>query len=271
MKNNRVLLLGDGNVAADLAGELQDRGLTVDCYVHDGPIQNWRTELFDYLKSQYTTLNMAAYDVVLLAFTSERDVQRRIVQDLEDNVPDDMLFLVSAMSLSATEIASWFQHPERVIGFGYVPPLSSVKCLEATKPLQGKDVHAMRAAAFLQEALEREVAFVKDSAGLVMPRLVSMIVNEAVTALTEGVATAKDLDTAMKLGVNYPHGPLEWADQIGLDQVYATLLGVYEEQGEDRYRPAPLLRRMVLAKQLGIRTGQGFYNYDSGEGVENNA
>jgi 3-hydroxybutyryl-CoA dehydrogenase len=271
MKNNRVLLLGDGNVAADLAGELQDRGLTVDCFVHDGPIRNGQAELYEYLNAQYASLNMAAYDAVLLAFTSDRDVQRRIVQDLEGNVSDDMLFLVSAMSLSATEIASWFEVSERVIGFGYVPPLSGVKCLEAAKPLQGKDVHAMRAAAFLQEGLEREVAFVKDSAGLVMPRIVSCIVNEAVTALAEGVATVEDLDTAMKLGVNYPHGPLEWADQIGLDQVYATLLGVYEEQGEDRYRPAPLLRRMVLAKQLGIRTGEGFYNYEWDEGVENDA
>jgi 3-hydroxybutyryl-CoA dehydrogenase len=97
---------------------------------------------------------------------------------------------------------------------------------------------------------------------LVRARIVCCLINEAVTALMEGVASAADIDLAMKLGTNYPHGPLEWADQIGLDTVLGVMQGLFDEWGEDRYRPSPLLRRMVLAGKLGRKSGEGFYRYD---------
>jgi 3-hydroxybutyryl-CoA dehydrogenase len=262
-----VLLLGDGNVAAELSQELESKGYHIDSYLHDGPIAPWKEEIFLALQDEFESLEISAYDAVILAFTSERGSQRRIIRDLEPRVSSDTLFVVSAMAYSATEVASWFDYPERVIGFGFLPPFADVKCLEVARALQASDEAASRAEALLQ-GVGKEVVFVKDSAGLVLPRIVTMIINEAVTALTEQVATGTDIDTAMKLGTNYPHGPLAWADVIGLDQVYATLQGVYEEQGEDRYRPAPLLRRMVLANQLGVRTDLGFYPY---KGDEENA
>ncbi|MGZ4107862.1 MAG: 3-hydroxyacyl-CoA dehydrogenase family protein [Tumebacillaceae bacterium] len=265
--SKNVLLLDDGNVAAELSFELESKAYHIDSYLHDGPIASWKEEIFLSLQDEFERLEISAYDAVILAFTSERESQRRIIRDLEARVSEDTLFLVSAMAYSATEVASWFEYPERVIGFGFLPPFAGVKCLEVARALQSTDEAAARAEALLQ-GLGKEVVFVQDSAGLVLPRMVTMIINEAVTALTENVATAADIDTAMKLGTNYPHGPLEWADMIGLDQVYATLQGVYEEQGEDRYRPAPLLRRMVLADRLGVRTGLGFYPY---KGDEENA
>jgi 3-hydroxybutyryl-CoA dehydrogenase len=103
---------------------------------------------------------------------------------------------------------------------------------------------------------------VPDGPGLVFPRILCMIINEAAFALMEGVASAEDIDTAMKLGTNYPLGPLEWADRIGLDQVLGVLEGLQAEYGEDRYRPAPLLRQLVRAGHLGLSTGRGFYPYE---------
>jgi 3-hydroxybutyryl-CoA dehydrogenase len=102
---------------------------------------------------------------------------------------------------------------------------------------------------------------VTDGAGLVAPRIVSLIVNEAAHALMEGVASAEDIDSAVRLGANYPHGPLEWADLIGVDQVYAIIRGMAEEFREDRYRPAPLLRKMVSAGWMGRAAGRGFFKY----------
>ncbi|KEO80982.1 3-hydroxyacyl-CoA dehydrogenase family protein [Tumebacillus flagellatus] len=266
MTSKKVLVLGDGTVAAELALELKAKGYSVDDYLHPGPLESWNEKPFEYLASEFYRLEFASYEAFFVALTAERDVQRRVVRELEFRIPKQTPLFVSAMSLSATEIASWCQHPERLIGFGFVPPLSGVQCLEMTVPLQAdSSFFAEKAAESVLADLGREAEWVQDSAGLVLPRLVSVIINEAVTALVEGVANADDIDIAMKLGTNYPHGPLAWADRIGLDQVYATLQGVYDEQQEDRYRPAPQLRRLVMAKRFGVRSGQGFYRYEGGE------
>jgi 3-hydroxybutyryl-CoA dehydrogenase len=98
------------------------------------------------------------------------------------------------------------------------------------------------------------------------PRILSLIVNEAARALEEGVASAEEIDIAMRLGVNYPQGPLKWADQIGLDEVLAVLEGLQRETGDDRYRPAPLLKKLVSADFLGEITGRGFYVYKGSSG-----
>jgi 3-hydroxybutyryl-CoA dehydrogenase len=102
---------------------------------------------------------------------------------------------------------------------------------------------------------------VKDGPGLTFPRILSLIINEAARTLDEEVANAEEIDIAMRLGVNYPSGPLRWADHIGLDEVLAVLEGLHRDTGDDRYRPAPLLKKMVLAGWLGEQSGRGFYGY----------
>ena len=104
---------------------------------------------------------------------------------------------------------------------------------------------------------------VADGPGLVRARILCCLINEAIGALMEGVAIVEDIDKAMRLGTNYPFGPLAWADQIGLDTVLGVMTGLHKEWGEDRYRPSPLLRRKVLAGHLGKKSGRGFYIYDS--------
>jgi 3-hydroxybutyryl-CoA dehydrogenase len=121
------------------------------------------------------------------------------------------------------------------------------------------------AAEQLFKSLGKETIRVKDSAGLTFPRIVSLIINEAARSLEEGVASAEEIDIAMKLGVNYPQGPLRWADQIGLDEVLSVLEGLHRETGEDRYRPAPLLKKLVSAGFLGEVRGRGFYLYNESQ------
>jgi 3-hydroxybutyryl-CoA dehydrogenase len=117
----------------------------------------------------------------------------------------------------------------------------------------------------LFKALGKETVQVKDAAGLTFPRIVSLIINEAARSLEEGVAKAEEIDVAMRLGVNYPQGPLRWADQIGLDEVLAVLEGLQRETGDDRYRPAPLLKKLVIAGFLGETSGKGLYSYQEGQ------
>lgn len=101
----------------------------------------------------------------------------------------------------------------------------------------------------------------QDEVGLVYARILSLIINEAAFGLMEGIASPQDIDTAMRQGTNYPMGPLEWADTVGVDDIVAVLNGLHREIGEDRYRPAPLLRKLLYAKRLGLQSGRGFYTY----------
>ncbi len=113
---------------------------------------------------------------------------------------------------------------------------------------------------FLKE-IQLNYAKVPDKTGLVFPRILAMIINEAAQVYSENIASRDDIDTAMKLGTNYPFGPLEWADKLGIDLVYNILLALQRDFGEDRYRPHPALKEMVNLKTLGVKTGKGFYIY----------
>ncbi len=146
------------------------------------------------------------------------------------------------------------------IGFHALSPLASSNLVELTRSAQASDQSAECATAFFK-SLGKHVEWVRDAPGLVLGRIFSQLVNEACFALGEGVGSAEDIDVAMRSGYNYPRGPLEWADAVELDQVLATLDALYAELGEERYRVAPLLRRMVAEGKLGRSVGRGFFSY----------
>ena len=215
----------------------------------------------DYDAKLYPDADAAAISSSLVVETScfGEARKREILNKLDSGSPSAVI-LTSCLGFSTTRIASWAARPERVVGFATFYPLKDKKVVELAKGLR-TDEAALTAAEVFFRALGKEVARAKDAPGLVFPRILSLIVNEAARALDEGVAQAAEIDTAMKLGVNYPEGPLRWADRAGLDEVLAVLEGLYAETGDDRYRPAPLIKKMVSAGWLGEAAGKGFYEY----------
>ena len=170
----------------------------------------------------------------------------------------------SSLRFSTTQMASWLKKPERVVGFATFVPLKERRLIELAAGL--KTIEAVvKQTEELFKSMGKETVRVKDSAGLTFPRILSLIINEAARSLEEGVASPEEIDIAMRLGVNYPQGPLRWADQIGLDEVLAVLEGLQRETGDDRYRPAPLLKKLAVAGFLGESSGRGFYTYHEGQ------
>lgn len=202
--------------------------------------------------------HMQDIDVVIDTITQDINEKKRVLQEIESRVGTDTLILTSSISVSATETASFLKHPERLIGIGLFGPWHNLSFIEAAAALQTKPDYIKKAEDFFKMA-GKEVEWVEDEAGLVFPRILSLIINEAAYALGERVASREDIDMAMKKGTNYPLGPLEWADSIGIEEVYAVLYGLHRSLGEERYRPAPLLRKMVHAGWLGDHAERGFY------------
>ncbi|HHB90187.1 MAG TPA: hypothetical protein ENK60_02630 [Anaerolineae bacterium] len=166
--------------------------------------------------------------------------------NLESLIPPSTLVLTSALPSSVTLAGYDMGLPERLVGFSIIPPLNQGDPVEVARGLRTSD-NAFRKALEFWQSLDLEPVEVGDGPGLVRARVLACLVNEAISALAEGVATARDIDTAMKLGTNYPRGPLEWGAYLGMDTIYGVMRGLHQEWGEDRYRPHPLLRRIALA------------------------
>jgi 3-hydroxybutyryl-CoA dehydrogenase len=202
------------------------------------------------------------------------------VLDLESNGDSPQIVIDAVTSRSPLDVEPMIDDPSTLVlllcvdgslaeldlqggavGFHALPPFEESGLVELTRGAETSSGDAERAERFFN-SLGKHVEWVGDAPGLVLGRIACQLVNEAAFAVAEGVGTPEDVDTAMRYGYNYPRGPLEWADTMELDQVLATLDALHEELGEERYRPAPLLRRMVADGRLGEATGSGFFDYE---------
>jgi len=205
-------------------------------------------------------------DLVVEAALEVMDIKKNLFKELQDNIVKnpDCIFASNTSSLSITEIGSGLAKP--IIGMHFFNPAPVMKLVEV---IQGANTPADMVDKIkkISEDLGKTPVQVNEAAGFVVNRILVPMINEGIFVYSEGVSDIQGIDTAMKLGCNHPMGPLELGDYIGLDIVLAIMDVLYSETGDSKYRACPLLRKMVRGKQLGVKTGIGFYNYADGNKV----
>lgn len=198
---------------------------------------------------------------VLEAVAENIDLKKGIFQELDKRCDPRTILITNTSTLSITELASVTGRPDKFIGMHFLHPVSKAKVVELVRGLNTSSETYNKTRA-LAEKLERTAIEVFESPGYVTTRVILPLVNEAIQVLMEGIASAEDIDTAIRLGYELPHGPLAMADNIGLDMVLSWLETLFRDLGDPKYRPCPLLRMLVRARYLGVKTSQGFFKYD---------
>ncbi len=202
----------------------------------------------------------ADVELFIEAVAEDMQTKKDTFAEISKHCTADAIFATNTSSLSITEIASNTDRPEKVIGMHFFNPVPMMKLVEVIKGKKTSE-ELCNMIFELSKAIGKVPVIVDEAPGFVVNRVLIPMINEAVGILADGVASAEDIDEAMKLGANHPMGPLALGDLIGLDVCLAIMEVLYSEFGDSKYRPHPLLRKMVRANQLGRKTKAGFYNY----------
>jgi len=201
-------------------------------------------------------------DLIIEAVDENYELKKQIFKELDQIAKPETIFISNTSTLSLTKIAEVTNRKDKIIGMHFLNPVPKVPLVELVKALDTSDktVEIIRKFA---ARIGKTPVDIYEYPGFVTTRAIVPLLNEAMHILLEGIATAKDIDTAMKLGYNFQTGPLEMADSMGLDEVLAWMETLWNTLGEPRYRPSPILRKLVRERKLGKKTGEGFFKYDS--------
>ena len=200
-------------------------------------------------------------DLIIESSTENMDKKKDLFKQLDEVCKDDAILATNTSALSITEIAAVTSRPAQVIGMHFFNPVPAMKLVEVVKGIATSD-EVKDAVIATTESLKKTPVEVAEAPGFVVNRVLIPMINEGIGILADGVASAEGIDTAMKLGANHPMGPLALGDLIGLDVCLAIMETLFNEYGDPKYRPNPLLKKMVRANKLGMKTGEGFFVYN---------
>jgi len=218
----------------------------------------------EILKNIETTTDLKkavdAADIVIEAIPENLEIKKAVFKEVDQIIPSHTILASNTTGLSITEMSAVTDRPDKVIGMHFYNPAPVMRLIEVIRTPATSD-ETYTTVFELSKKLGKEPVTVNEAPGFITARVGALMFNEAYFALMEGVASVEDIDKAMKLGFNWPMGPLELSDYIGLDIQLATMENLYKELGDPKFRPCPLLRKYVRAGWLGVKTKRGFYQY----------
>ncbi len=233
----------------------------------DREIKRWamtkseKKSILGRIKWELSLNSVNEYDLIIEAVDEDFNLKQLIFMELDSIAKKDTIFVSNTSTLSLTKLAETTSRPEKMIGMHFLHPVPKIPMVELVKCLHTSNKTVELVKAFAAKIGKTPVE-VYEYPGFVTTRAIVPLLNEAMYILLEGVATAPDIDTAMRLGYNFQYGPLEMADMMGLDEVLAWMETLWKTLGEPRYRACPILRKLVRERKLGKKTGEGFYKYD---------
>ena len=253
-------------IMRDITDDFVSRGLSGIKKNMDREVQKNRLSQEDAraivsrVKGTANIMDMSEADFVIEAVMEKMELKREVYGELDKICLPTAIFASNTSGLSITEMASATRRPNRFIGMHFFNPVPVMKLVEIIRGTE-TDEETVRQTQELAEKMGKEYIMVTEAPLFVVNRILVPMINDAIFTLMEGVASAEDIDKAMRLGANHPIGPLALADLVGLDTVLLVQDTLYKETGDSKYRPCALLRKMVRAGHLGRKTGRGFYNY----------
>ncbi len=248
--NERVLKASMLNITNSLDKEIEKWGIT----------ETEKKVILSRIHPCNSYTELEDVELVIECIIEDFEKKSALLMELDAVFSDDLVFITTLSTLSITELAATTTRPEKIVGARFFYPVHIRQLVEVVRGYSTSDETYNTVKEFI-DSLGKTTINVFESPGYVTTRVILPMLNEAMHVVMEGVASAEDVDTAMKLGFNLQMGPLELADEIGLDEVMRWMEDLFRELGDVKFRPCPLLRKLVRARHLGIKTGKGFFEY----------